>query len=129
MALGSWIQSPAAGGGRTPSPWLPRPGAKRAATTPAATSVASAAEGEAVGSSGAVWLWAFPLVIALPTELSLNLGGLRLTPYRIVLLACFFPCLLQVLQGEQVKRRAADLWATLFGLWAVLALAVRNGPI
>lgn len=127
MALGSWIQAPAPGKGGTP--WLTRPGTTRIAAASDRAPVATAAEVEAAGSSRSIWLWAFPLVIALPTELSLNLGGLRLTPYRIVLLACFFPSLLQVLQGEQVKRRAADLWATLFGLWAVLAFAIRNGPV
>jgi hypothetical protein len=134
MASGSWIHATPSAGEPGSSPWIRRSGqsvppGETSGSGPEVAPTASASEIEARGSSGSIWLWAFPLVIALPTELSLSLGGLRLTPYRLALLGCFVPSLLQVLQGEQVQRRSSDLWTALFAFWAVLALALRNGPV
>lgn len=68
------------------------------------------------------------LALLLPTELSLNLGGLRLTPYRIVLLWTFLPTITGL--GAVVGRlHLADRALIGFCGWALIALLLRDGPV
>ena len=66
----------------------------------------------------------FFLAIMLPTAVSLNLGGLRLSAYRVVLLIVFLPMLLQLLSGARGRIHLFDaLLETGDGL---LKFEVRN---
>lgn len=113
------------------SGWLPAYQHKLAVASPTTASATEEPSSQVAPAAdvakSSIWLWAFPIALALPTEMSLNLGGLRLTPYRLALLGMFVPAALQCLQGTGVRRSPADLWVTGFALWAALCLAVRNG--
>lgn len=75
------------------------------------------------GLSGLAWPAAFFLLaLATPPELSVNAGSLRISAYRAVLLACFFPCF------ARLATKKAGPWHTCDGLmilhagWAALAM-------
>jgi len=74
----------------------------------------------------AIGLLLFALL--LPTEMSLNLAGLRLTPYRIVLLTTFFSSIRTVRSGLVGRPILADKAIAAFGAWALFALLLREGP-
>jgi len=63
----------------------------------------------------------------LPAEVSLMAGPLRLSPFRLILLMQFVPCLLALLQDTK-RLSLIDLLMITHGLWAVLALCVSMGP-
>lgn len=66
-------------------------------------------------------------LIGLVFPLMINLGSLRLTLYRIVLLLCLFPSLIRWLSGRAGPIRLADVCVILIGLWGVLSWAVLHG--
>ena len=68
------------------------------------------------------------LALVLPTELSLYLGPLRLTPYRLVLLPVFVGLLSGILSGRVGRLLVADRCIMAFAAWAVMATAVTQGP-
>jgi hypothetical protein len=65
--------------------------------------------------------------LAMPPETSFVVGGLRLSPYRLVLLACFVRCARCLLSGEVGARRLPDVMIVLHALWAGVALIVAHG--
>jgi hypothetical protein len=67
----------------------------------------------------------FIVALALPIEI--NIGPLRLWPYRVLLLLAFFPCLSAWLSGRAGKFRWPDLLVLFSTIWSVLALAVHHG--
>lgn len=69
----------------------------------------------------------FFIGIMLPPELSLNLGNLRLSGYRVVLIVLFLPSLYVLLSGKHAKFGVFD--GLIFGhaAWAVLALIKWGG--
>lgn len=64
---------------------------------------------------------------ATPPELSLTMGGLRLSPYRIIVLAMVLPCLGKLFAGRFGRARAPDFLMIGHGLWVILALIVYAG--
>jgi hypothetical protein len=69
----------------------------------------------------------FFLAMMLPTAVSLNLGGLRLSAYRVVLLAMFLPMLLQLLSGRCGRVHLFDGLLFAHCMWALLALVKWGG--
>ena len=71
----------------------------------------------------------FLLALLLPPELSINIGELRLSGYRLVLLFLFLPCLVHLLFSPDHQTTPAD-WGMLFiSSWCVLALAYHHGIV
>ena len=56
-------------------------------------------------------------------------GGLRLSPYRIVLIACFFPAIAKLFAPRMGGRIATDWLFLGFAGWAVVSLAANHGAI
>lgn len=69
----------------------------------------------------------FFLAIMLPTAVSLNLGGLRLSAYRVVLIVLILPMLAQLFMGRKGKINIFDILVLIHCLWAVLALIKWGG--
>ena len=64
--------------------------------------------------------------LLLPPELSLNLAGLRLSGYRLVLLMMFLPMLYQLLLRPGIRATLAD-WSVMFvSFWCFLSLVVHH---
>lgn len=55
------------------------------------------------------------------------LGGIRLTPYRFLLLVGFVPIMLAWMQGQGGEKRSFDYCMILSILWSMLALIVIHG--
>ena len=67
------------------------------------------------------------LAFATPPELSLDLGGLRLSPYRLVVIAMLIPCLQKLFLGSAGKVKLQDVLVLFHGLWAIIALVAYAG--
>ena len=65
--------------------------------------------------------------LMLPTELSAQLGPLRISAYRAVLIAAFFPCLVRLVSGRAGRWLASDVLVAAFAAWGVASLAVNDG--
>jgi len=70
---------------------------------------------------------AFYIALIMPLEFSVSLGGLRLSPYRVLLLVMTVPLLLQLLQSRRQPPHAVDYLVMAHAAWAVLALTVYGG--
>ena len=70
----------------------------------------------------------FFLGIMLPTAVSLNLGGLRLSAYRVVLILCFLPMLMRLFSGRSGRINVFDMLLGLHCAWVVVALIKWGGP-
>jgi O-antigen ligase len=55
------------------------------------------------------------------------IGPLRMSPYRIVLLAMVLPCLGMWMIGKAGHKRTADIALLLFWFWSALSFIVNNG--
>ena len=79
------------------------------------------------------WLGVHPFVLLflaallLPTAVSLNLGGLRLSVYRIVLIIAFVPMLVTLLSGRAGRITLFDYLIFGHGIWSTLALINWGG--
>ena len=69
----------------------------------------------------------FFLAMMLPTAASVNLGGLRLSAYRIVLIVMFLPMLFQLLSGRKGRVHLFDMLVFAHCGWVVLALIKWGG--
>lgn len=79
-------------------------------------------------------LFGAPLVVTLfffgmmlPTSVSVNLGGLRLSVYRVVLLVMLIPMLYALISGKRGKFNGYDMLAVGHAIWAALALIKWGG--
>jgi hypothetical protein len=63
----------------------------------------------------------------LPTAVSLNLGGLRLSVYRIVLILMFVPMVVHLLSGRAGRMNAFDGLVLAHCAWALMALIKWGG--
>lgn len=74
------------------------------------------------------WLAAaFYVALIMPLEFSVSLGGLRLSPYRVLLLVVTVPLLLRLLQNHRQPPHAVDYLVMAHAAWVVLALTVYGG--
>ena len=64
----------------------------------------------------------FFLAIMLPTAVSINLGGLRLSAYRVLLLIMILPMLIQLVAGQRGRMHLFDMLVFAHCGWALLAL-------
>ncbi len=69
----------------------------------------------------------FFVAMMLPTAVSVNLGGLRLSAYRVVLIVMILPMLVQLLSGRKGRVHIFDLLVVAHCGWAVLALINWGG--
>ena len=67
------------------------------------------------------------IAFATPPELSLSLGGLRLSPYRIIVLTMIVPCLWRLFSGKLGRVRFCDLMIVAHVVWVVIALIAFAG--
>jgi hypothetical protein len=70
---------------------------------------------------------AFYIALIMPLEFSVSLGGLRLSPYRVLLLVVTVPLLLRLLQNHRQPPHAVDFLIMAHAAWVVLALTVYGG--
>jgi len=87
------------------------------------SSVSTPLAGRARRPSFLIPLFLFSL--ALP--IILQVGPLRLSPYRLILIGLFIPCLVAWLRGSSGKIRSPDILILLAVLWTVMALVVHRG--
>lgn len=64
---------------------------------------------------------------AFPPEVSLSLGSLRLSPYRITLIFMLLPALNQLLQNRKAPAGLVDGLMAGHGIWAALSLMLTMG--
>ena len=64
--------------------------------------------------------------LLLPPELSVELGSLRLSGYRIVLLVMFLPCLYQLLTDPAKKISIADYLMLFTTAWCLIAILFNH---
>lgn len=79
--------------------------------------------------SGFLPLLAVAFTVSLAIPIYINLGGVRLTPYRIVLLVGFIPIMLAWLRGDAGPRRGYDWCIIVAFLWGALSLLVNHGGL
>jgi len=79
-------------------------------------------------------LWGVPLPVVffflgmiLPTAISVSVGGMRLSAYRIVLLVMFVPMIWTLVTGARGKLNIFDGFAIAHSVWALLALIKWGG--
>lgn len=77
------------------------------------------------GRMNLLLVWLFLIGLILPIQL--YIGPLRLSPYRIILLALFFPCLIALFSGRCGKIRLPDVLIFLYATWASIALFRAHG--
>ncbi len=75
------------------------------------------------GLSGLAWPAAlFLLALATPPELSVNLGSLRISAYRAVLLAFFIPCFIRLANREAGPWHVCDGLMIFHAFWSAWAM-------
>jgi hypothetical protein len=67
------------------------------------------------------------VALILPSDFSVIIGGLRLTPYRILLLVLTVPLLFRLLQNTRQPPHLVDYLVMAHAAWAVLALTAYGG--
>ncbi len=67
--------------------------------------------------------------LLFPPEFSVNVGTLRLSSYRLVLLFAMPILLLKLLSGRSIRPHAVDYLIIAHAFWAMLALIVYAGPV
>jgi O-antigen ligase len=66
-------------------------------------------------------------VLGLAWPCVIFVGPLRMSLYRIVLIAMLLPCLIMFVSGKAGRMRLADIAVLLFAFWCVLSLTVVSG--
>jgi len=69
----------------------------------------------------------FIFFLILPTVVSFKLGGLRLTPCRVILLVNFLSSFNYVVSGRNYGKDKVDIVIILFSLWCFISFAVNHG--
>ena len=70
---------------------------------------------------------ALVVALALPTETSIYVGSLRLSPYRIVLIIMFVPALMRLLGNRAGAPHTVDALMIGHSAWVLLAFFVNEG--
>ena len=66
-------------------------------------------------------------VVSLAIPLIFEAGLLRLSPYRVILIVLFVPCVMAWLSGRAGKIRLPDILMLLLPIWGTLALTIHHG--
>ena len=69
----------------------------------------------------------FMLAFIVPNQIALDLGGVRLPPLRIALLALLIPIIMALLRRQGGKLYDFDKWYIAFVLWTVLCILLNRG--
>ncbi|MEP6389961.1 MAG: hypothetical protein ABJ056_08545 [Halioglobus sp.] len=69
----------------------------------------------------------FYVALIMPLEFSVTVAGLRLSPYRVLLLVMTIPLLARLLRNTQQPPHMVDYLIMAHAFWAVLALTVYGG--
>jgi len=69
----------------------------------------------------------FYITLIMPPEFSVSLGGLRLSPYRVLLLLVTVSLLLRLMESRRQPPHAVDWMIMAHAGWAVLALGIFGG--
>lgn len=69
----------------------------------------------------------FFVAMMLPTAVSVNLGGLRLSVYRVVLIVMILPMLVSLVSGRKGRMHIFDLLVFAHCGWAIIALTKWGG--
>lgn len=69
----------------------------------------------------------FFFAVMLPTDVSVSLGGLRISAYRLVLIVMFFPMLVKLLSGRVGRIYVFDMLVVGHCAWAFLSLIKWGG--
>lgn len=67
-------------------------------------------------------------LVTLILPINFELGGLKLSPVRLFLLAGFVPMLVRLISGSAGRLTVGDLCFGLYGLWMGLAMVAVHGP-
>ena len=67
------------------------------------------------------------VALIMPLEFSVTVGGLRLSPYRMLLLVMFVPLLIQLLRNRYHPPNVVDYLMAAHAFWVVLALSAFGG--
>ena len=67
------------------------------------------------------------LLLALFIPWTIEIGSLRLSPYRLVLLVMLIPCLRMWLAGKAGPKRKEDILVFMYSFWVSLSLFVNHG--
>lgn len=67
------------------------------------------------------------VALIMPPEFSVTVAGLRLSPYRVLLLLVTVPLVMRLLENRRQPPHAVDWLIMAHAAWAVLALAVFGG--
>ena len=67
------------------------------------------------------------LLLALFIPWTIEIGSLRLSPYRLMLLVALIPCLRMWLAGKAGPRRKEDILVLMYSFWVSLSLFVNHG--
>lgn len=73
-------------------------------------------------------VWVALLLIAFVMPFFFDVGGLRLSPYRIVLIVLFLPVLFFWVSGRAGPVKGVDFLVLLIAFWPPIALLVNHGP-
>ena len=98
---------------------------QRPARLPRAAEAPAPSEAAAPKATSPLLLALFLFVLLLP--LNFSLGGLSLTPIRVMLLLAFVPLLVRWLSGAAGRVTTGDVLIALHCLWVALALIVLHG--
>ncbi len=69
----------------------------------------------------------FLAALLLPVYTSFQVGPLRLTVYRLILLFAVLPCALMLVSSKKYRLQIADVLICFMGLWVILALMNHHG--
>lgn len=69
----------------------------------------------------------FILSLMVPSEISMHVGSIRLTPYKVVLLLTFFPSLIRLFKGKVAKLGLADFLIFFHLFWTFIVIEYHHG--
>ncbi|MEM7685303.1 MAG: hypothetical protein AAF293_10785 [Pseudomonadota bacterium] len=102
-------------------PIVPVPPAQRMGAGFASTNVRPISARRA----GSMVVPVFLISLALP--LVIDVAGLRLSPYRVILICMFLPCLAALVSGRLGRASAADISVIFTASWCALSFVVVHG--
>lgn len=69
----------------------------------------------------------FLVSLFFPTDFSVTLGGLRLSPFRVVLILFFIPILIRFASGKAGRILLSDFFILFYAIWCFVVLSYHHG--